>query len=256
MKSTQRWGLNMRRTYYLRSRNAYRFSPIDGEGVGMSGLFGNFHKAFSKVFTKVFKPNTLLGKLADPLGLSSRNLKWGQKVADVVGTAAAVVGGGWALGAMAGGAGGFWATAAKGASVFGKGLLAGGKALGGAGKALGVSMLSSGRLGGGGGGAAAPVEAPTIDGQVLSSTSAPLSQMGPGPGFSLPQGMPELPGAGMPGGPVGPPDISAQDASGQGIPSAEVEVTAPADSGPNWALIGLGVAAVGLFFYMNRKKKG
>lgn len=244
----------MRRTYYLRSRNAFRFSPVDGEGVGMSGLFGNFHKAFSKVFTKVFKPNTLLGKIADPLGLSSRNLKWGQKVADVVGTAAAVVGGGWALGAMAGGAGGFWATAAKGASVFGKGILAGGKAIGGAGKALGVSMLTSGRLGGGG--AAPAPEAPTVDGQVISSTSTPLGQMPMGGGFSLPQGMPEIPGAGMPGGPMGPPDMSAQEASGQGIPSAEVEITAPQETGPNWAMIGLGVAAVGLFLYLNRKKKG
>lgn len=245
----------MRRTYYLRSRNAFRFSPVDGEGVGMSGLFGNFHKAFSKVFTKVFKPNTLLGKIADPLGLSSRNLKWGQKVADVVGTAAAVVGGGWALGAMAGGAGGFWATAAKGASVFGKGILAGGKAIGGAGKALGVSMLTSGRLGGGGGAAPAP-EPQTVDGQVISSTSTPLGQMPMGGGFSLPQGMPEIPGAGMPGGPMGPPDMSAQEASGQGIPSAEVEITAPQETGPNWAMIGLGVAAVGLFLYLNRKKKG
>lgn len=244
----------MQRTYYLRSRNAYRFAPIDGEGVGMSGLFSKLHKAISKPFTKIFKPHTLLGKIADPFGLSSRNIKFAGRVADVVGTAAAVVAGGWAIGAAAGGAGGFWATAAKGGSIVGSKLFGGAKAIGAAVKSVGakgaLTMLSASRLGGGGGGAPEAAEAPpgVIDGQVLGASSMPA-------GLPL---MPQMSGSST----FGPPDMGpspeagfqAQEQAG-GAPGAEVAIEAPAlESETNWLLIGAGVAAVGLLIYLNRKK--
>lgn len=215
----------------------------------MNGLFSKLHKAISKPFTKIFKPHTLLGKIADPFGLSSRNIKFAGRVADVVGTAAAVVAGGWAIGAAAGGAGGFWATAAKGGSIVGSKLFAGGKAIGAAFKAVGtkgaLTMLSASRLGGGGS-AAEPAPPGVIDGQVLGPDSMPQG---------LP-GMPQMSGAST----FGPPDMGpspdagfqAQEQAG-GAPGAEVAIEAPAED-TNWLLIGAGVAAVGLLIYLNKKK--
>ena len=104
-----------------------------GETVSLDGLFSKLIKAVAKPFQKVFPAHTLLGKAMDPLGLTDpkRNLNLAGRVADVVGTAAAVVAGGWAIGAAtAGTAGGFWATAGAGAKAVGGWALTAGKAVG------------------------------------------------------------------------------------------------------------------------------
>lgn len=97
-----------------------------GQLQAMNGLFSKLIKAVAKPFQKVFPAHTLLGKVVDPLGLTDpkRNLNLVGRVADVVGTAAAVAAGGWAIGAASGGTAGlgFWATAAKGAAVVGSGI--------------------------------------------------------------------------------------------------------------------------------------
>lgn len=118
----------------------------NGQPVSLDGLFSNIHKAFSKVFVKVFKPNTLLGKLADPLGLSSRNIKFAGRLADVAGTAAVTfftLGAGSAL--MAGGSvGGFGATMLAGAKIAGSAALAAGKfSLSALGKAAGGALVAA-----------------------------------------------------------------------------------------------------------------
>lgn len=112
-----------------------------GEVADLSGLFGKLVKGIAKPFTKVFKPKTLFGKIADPLGLMSRNLKHTMKVADVVGTAAAVATGAYAVGLAAGGAGGFWATAGVGAKTVGAGLLKAGTAVKGAAMSAAKAIL-------------------------------------------------------------------------------------------------------------------
>jgi hypothetical protein len=108
----------------------------DGVIAPLTGFFSKIHKKIAKTFTKVFKPKTLLGKIADPFGLYSRNLKLGGKIADVVGTTALVVAGGYAVGAAAGawgtGAAAAGATAATGgfwSGALGSTLLTAGKAM-------------------------------------------------------------------------------------------------------------------------------
>jgi hypothetical protein len=104
-----------------------------GEVENLSGLFSKLHKAISKVFTKIFPSKTLLGKALDPFGLMNpkRNLNLGGRIADVVGTAALLAAGGYAVGAASGGTGaGFWATAGKGYAVMGKGIMTGAKYVG------------------------------------------------------------------------------------------------------------------------------
>lgn len=238
----------MIRTYYIRSPHALTFIPVDGEGEGMSGLFSKLHKAIAKPFTKIFKPNTLLGKVADPFGLMSRNVNLGGRIADVVGTAALAVTGAYAVGAASGATGGFWATAGQGASVIGSKTLAAGKAIGGAlgttAKAaagvLGPALLSGGRVGAMGAEPTATIPQEAL--MTLPTSGASGAMEGGGI-------MPLSPSAG--GGAMGP------DASGYGG-SAEVEVTdtMPTDEGPNWLLIAGGAAALFLAYKLATSKKG
>jgi hypothetical protein len=104
----------------------------NGQEESLQGMFGKAFKKITKVTNKIIKPKTVIGKIVDPLGLTSRNLKWGQKIADVVGTAALVAGTGYGIGAAAragylgagaagtaSGSAGFWNTAWTGAKVIG-----------------------------------------------------------------------------------------------------------------------------------------
>jgi len=124
---------------------AIRYRNNSGEMVALDGLFGNIFKALSKPFVKVFKPHTLLGKIMDPLGANSRNLKTATKVADVVGTAVATFYTMGAYGALAAGGsiGSFGATVAAGAGMAGSGALAAGKfLLANLGKTAGTALIA------------------------------------------------------------------------------------------------------------------
>jgi hypothetical protein len=126
-----------------------KFRDKAGQMQSMNGLFSKLIKAVAKPFQKIFPAKTVLGKIMDPLGLTDpkRNLNLVGRVADVVGTAAAVVAGGWAIGAAsAGTAGGFWTTAGAGASAVGSGL---GSTAAWAGKAIAPALLASMISGGG-----------------------------------------------------------------------------------------------------------
>lgn len=108
---------------------ALRYLDNDGNQITLDGLFSKLVKALAKPFEKIFPPKTLLGKIMDPLGLNDpkRNLNLTGRVADVVGTAAAVatgayfagvaVAGSAAAGSSAAATTGFWATAGLGAST-------------------------------------------------------------------------------------------------------------------------------------------
>lgn len=122
------------------------YKDKSGQTVSLDGLFGKVFKALAKPFTKVFKPHTLLGKIMDPLGANSRNLKTATKVADVVGTAVVTfytLGAGAAL--MAGGSvGGFGATVLAGANIAGSAALSAGKfVLGNLGKTAASALVAS-----------------------------------------------------------------------------------------------------------------
>lgn len=108
---------------------------------GMDGLFGKLVKAVAKPFTKIFKPKTLLGKVMDPAGLLSRNLKHTMKAADVVGTAVATF---YTAGLAAGAGGGFWATTGAGAKLIGGAALKGAKLIGSGVKAAASFVGKSG----------------------------------------------------------------------------------------------------------------
>lgn len=116
-----------------------------GAVASLDGFFSKAFKKINKTFRKVFKPKTLLGKIADPFGLSSRNEKLGGRIADVVGTAALLATGAYAVGVAGGATGGFWATAGQGASMVGGGIASGAKAAAAwAGKsALGKSLVTT-----------------------------------------------------------------------------------------------------------------
>jgi hypothetical protein len=127
---------------------AIRYRTKTGETKTMNGFFSKLTKALAKPFQKIFPAHTLLGKVMDPLGITdpSRNLNLAGRVSDVVGTAAAVVAGGWAIGAAtAGTAGGFWATTAAGASAVGSGL---GAAAGKVGLGLATAAATAAIMGG------------------------------------------------------------------------------------------------------------
>lgn len=119
-----------------------RYLDDSGRQVALNGLFSKLVKALAKPFEKVFPPKTLLGKIMDPLGLNdpSRNLNLTGRVADVVGTAAAVVTGAYLAAPAAAAGTGFWATAGAGAANIG-GLLA--SKLGYAAAGLAVTSLVS-----------------------------------------------------------------------------------------------------------------
>lgn len=76
-----------------------KYRDKQGQMQSMNGLFSKLVKAVAKPFQKVFPAHTLLGKVMDPLGLTDpkRNLNLAGRVADVVGTAAAVAAGGYFL---------------------------------------------------------------------------------------------------------------------------------------------------------------
>ena len=99
---------------------ALKFIDKAGQMQTMNGWFSKIVKAVAKPFQKIFPAKTLLGKVMDPLGLTDpkRNLNLVGRVADVVGTAAALAVGGYAIGAAAGATtSGFWATSAAGGKI-------------------------------------------------------------------------------------------------------------------------------------------
>jgi hypothetical protein len=216
-------------------------------GLGdLDGLFSNLIKAVAKPFQKIFPAKTVLGKILDPLGVTDpkRNLNLAGRVADVVGTAAAVVAGGWAIGAAAAGTGaGFWATAATGAKVAGAGLLKGAGWLGGGigtvAKAA-VPLLLSGAMGGG---------APAA--QQIAALQPP--SLGFDPSVGTIPGM-DMGGAASGGGGGGGTFGTWSQGEGANLPGATVEVTG--DTGPNWLVIGAGAVAVFLVVRSMNKKKG
>lgn len=210
-------------------------------GMGdLDGLFSNIVKSIAKPFQKIFPAKTVLGKILDPLGLTdpSRNLNLVGRVADVAGTAAAVVGAGWAIGAAtAGTGGGFWATTATGAKVA---AAAAGKAAAGIGKGIGAvaKAVAPALLTGSFGGSNPAVET----GQVQ------LPQYGIDP-YSVStgdQGYLSYTG----GGGGGPLYTGLPDSQG----SATVEVTGEMPKGPNWLLIGGAAAVIFMVMYSSRKK--
>lgn len=120
-----------------------RYRDKAGQIQSMNGLFSKLVKAVAKPFQKVFPAHTLLGKIADPLGLTDpkRNLNLVGRVADVVGTAAALAAGGWAIGAATvGTAGGLAATTGAGFSAVGSAL---GAAAGKVGTGLAIAALTA-----------------------------------------------------------------------------------------------------------------
>lgn len=177
-----------------------------GNMQAMNGLFSKVVKALAKPFQKVFPAKTLLGKIVDPLGLTDpkRNLNLVGRVADVVGTAAAVAAGGWAIGAASGTTAGlgFWATAAKG------GALAAAK-LGLAAKTIGAELATVAASSMAGGAQAAPEVIGNTGGMTPEQTAAWMqyggqaqegqaayggSGGGGGAGFFAPEGTPaEMP---------------------------------------------------------------
>jgi len=234
----------LHRQCFIRSENA-TIPQLDG--YGMSGLFGKLVNALAKPFTKIFKPHTLLGKIADPLGLASRNLKWTYKVADVVGTAATLAVGAWAVGAAAGGAGaagGFWSTAGAGAKVIGGGAL---KALSAVktGIVSGAKFLApaAASMFSGGSGPAAP-QSGGID---PNTYAGPAGDWGSNP-------QPDA-GGGYSGGGGGEPVGVTVTGGGvmPEIPGATVEVTdTMPEDGPPWLLIG--AAALAIFLIVKKKR--
>lgn len=216
-----------------------------GEIATLDGLFGNLVKALAKPFTKIFKPHTLLGKIVDPLGLASRNLKWTQKAADVVGTAAVVVAGGWALGAATAGTGaGFWATAGAGAKVAGAAALKAATGIGSAAKWAAGAIAPA--LLGKGGGAEAPAGSQVPQG--ILPSEMPIGYQPGGDTGMMPYGG----GGGMVSGPSVDPN-SGMTIGPDGIPGKTVEVTGESENNFPWLLLGAG--AVGIMLLMSAKKK-
>lgn len=239
-------------------RAADLYAPIllpyhAGQSSGMGdldGLFSKLHKKLSKAFQKVFPAKTLLGKVLDPLGLTDpkRNLKLAGKIADVVGTAAAVVAGGWAIGAAtAGTAGGFWATAGAGAKAVGAGakllgtkVAAGAKAFGGGVATLAkgaAPLLLSGAFGG---------SKPAAEAEAIGQAWGPVD-----PNATYPEGSYIDPGGYSGGGGSGP--VSWSGIGQPEMPGATVEVVDEMP-GPNWLLIG-GIAVAAYFVFFSGKGK-
>jgi predicted transglutaminase-like cysteine proteinase len=222
---------------------AITFRNKEGQMQTMNGLFSKVFKAIAKPFQKIFPAKTLLGKIADPFGLTDpkRNLNLAGRVADVVGTAAALAVGGYAIGAAAGGsAGGFWATSAAGgklvAATAWKGLAAMGGAAGTAAETVLPALLMT-AAGGGGVAQAQP--------QDSGMTQAQMDAWGQ---YGTPQDASAgttYSGGGGGGGAFTLPD---------GTPGATVPVT-DTMPGSSATPILLAAAAVGVLVIMNRKKK-
>lgn len=216
-------------------------------GMGdLDGLFSKLVKAVAKPFQKIFPAKTLLGKVMDPLGLTDpkRNLNLVGRVADVVGTAAAVVAGGWAVGAAsAGTAGGFWATAATGAKVAGAAAMKAGSWLtSGIGTVAKTAapLLLTGSMGGAN---------PGVQADAIQAPQQGLSYMTDG----MSSGAWDASGMAASGGGGGGGSWSSSPEA-QTMPGATVEVTDTAPEGPNWLLIG--GAALAVFLLVGTTKKG
>lgn len=180
-----------------------KYLDKQGQMQSMNGLFSKLVKAVAKPFQKIFPAKTVLGKIMDPLGLTDpkRNLNLAGRVADVVGTAAAVVAGGYALGAYAAGTAaagsaaagttGFWSTAALGASTAGNALLAAGKVVGGG------LLSAAGKVGG-------ALAATALTSALLPKPSAPVQTPDgvilPGEGYMNPDQAAAWGGLGAGGG--------------------------------------------------------
>jgi hypothetical protein len=227
---------------YIAERIIY-LTP-SGEVADLSGIFGKIHKAFSKVFTKVFKPKTLLGKILDPLGASSRNLKTATKVADVVGTAVATF---YTAGLAAGVGGGFLATTAGGAKVLG---------------GLALKGLTAAKAGGA---AVAKAVLPAVVAAASNKSGAAPQQMAAAVGMD-PYGAQQMAydpamyygaSGGYGGGGGGAMiDPGGMTYGADGVPGATVEVTdTMPKEGPGLGTVAL-VAGVGLGLYFLTKKKG
>lgn len=218
-----------------------RFLNKEGQMQTMNGLFSKLVKAVAKPFQAIFPAKTLLGKIMDPAGLTDpkRNLNLAGRVADVVGTAAAVVAGGWAVGAAMGAGGGLLATTGAGFSAIGSGIATGAGYLGTALKvAAPVMALMS--MGGSQQAAAAPQGfAPAPTGLTPDQSTA-WNAYGPatGPSYSVGSG----------GGGGGGAYVSPDQSGPLGLPAAASN-----------ALPFLAVAAIGIFLLSGnskRKKKG
>lgn len=220
-----------------------KFKDKQGQMQTMNGFFSKVFKAVAKPFQKIFPAKTLLGKIVDPLGLTDpkRNLNLAGRVADVVGTAATLAVGAYAVGAAGGAAGGFWSTAGAGAKMTGAAALkAGAKVAGWAGtaaKTVAPLLLA-------GGGQRAPQEmAPGI----TPEQAAAWSQYAPGSAdyaTAAPAGY--ATGGGGGGGAYTMPDE---------MPGATVEVTDTANRS-SLTLPILAAAAVAGIYLATRKKKG
>ena len=250
----------------------------EGEIVSLEGIFAKFHSWYSKQWNKVFKPHTLLGKLSDPLGLSSRNIKWGKKTADVVGTAAAIVAAGYGIGALAaggylgtgaagtaaGGSGGFFGTALTGAKVAGTaitgGYFGGGSAAAaGAGTTAGSAGAAGAASTAGGAGfwatAGKTVGLSLLSGALNKQEEPPQQQTDPyagmvnysGQGFGAESAGGYSGGGGGAGygaySPMGPTDEQLAQAQAQPEESSSLPVVL------------LGAAALGLFLLTRKKGK-
>lgn len=220
-----------------------------GQMASLDGLFAKFHQAFSKFHNKIFKPHTLFGKLSDPLGLSSRNIKWGKKTADVVGTAAAIVAAAYGLGVVAAGSagttGGFWSTVGSGFSYAGTGIKTGAKWVGsklfgiGSGTGTGTGTLAAK------GAATEGLLTPAI--KTLVTTSLVSAAMKPEMPAEPPATMtPET--VSMGGGGFGGGGGGMMYGGGMGVPFPGQEPQAgamPSESGiPMWAWIAAGGVAL------------
>lgn len=233
-----------------------RYMDDKGDFQSLDGFFSKLTKSLAKVVTKVFPSKTLVGKLVDPLGLMDpkRNLNLAGRVSDVAGTAAAVVGAGWAIGAAAGagylgssaaataaGASGFLGTAAAGGSVALSALgaaITSKTAMG-----IGAAVLTSALTGAMNRGGGTPTEAAggVVPPGYMLNPDGTISPMGTGGGYNVQQSA-----SGGGGGGGGADDYSAYQGAAQTMPTAVSSI-------PTWLIVGgMGLAALLL---MNPKKK-
>lgn len=215
-----------------------RYLDKSGNMQAMNGWFSKAWKKIAKPIQKIFPAKTLLGKIVDPLGLTNpkRNLNLMGRAMDVVGTAAVLVAGGWAVGAASGttAGAGFWATAGTGAKIAGAAALkAGSTAAGWAGsaaKVLGPAMLAMAK-----GGAAQPAG-------LSPEQAAAWEQYGPGAGNQGPQPEYSTGSAGGYGGGGGGGSMTLPDGS-----------QAPAPQETSYLLPLAAAAALGLFLITRKK---
>jgi len=139
----------------------------NGTEQSLDGMFGKVFKKATKIINKVIKPKTVLGKIADPLGLTSRNIKWGQKLADAAGYTFLAMGAGYGIGAAA--RGGYFGAAAANTAAGSSGFF--NTAM------TGAKVLSTAITGGYAGGAAAAVPAAATSGGFWATSGKLLGPM-------------------------------------------------------------------------------